>query len=453
MDSVPARLAEGEAMSWRSLLRDSAVIILGIFLIFFLFSVQTFLEQMRETLSSPQITGEAIIINTTGDDGLIHIIPSSPPEPPPSPPEPPLNPELACWMEGGLTPDDIVIGKDFFEGLACPEERKKDRVTAAVEDRCLTVAVGNAVHTNICAVDEGLLSFGLVLPPTAAAVAPPLTPERTYTGLMLFLAFLITMMIVWREYEVRERIREHLEHERESHHLPLPPEQIERRVIKAAPLFKEILSEEEKLLSSEDVQEIHEKLMQEQKMMITGAPLTHEEIGAYIRTFNALGKEISEELRHGNLSKARKKYLLLFPLYTRLYYAVDESRKRDLVDVIKYLHDQLNIMEKSRKIRHLIEEVYRDVEKHRVDVEQPPKEEMKVLKDDERKFTQIFSHLAGERREERPLEKKEVLKQIEKVHTTLQETPVETESLKSLQEELEDLKSMVYKGEKRKVKK
>ncbi|MEK6840322.1 MAG: hypothetical protein AABX72_05240, partial [Nanoarchaeota archaeon] len=266
-------------------------------------------------------------------------------------------------------------------------------------------------------------------------------------------AFLITLMIVWREFEMRERAREQLEHIKESHHKPLPPEQIERRVIKAAPLFKEILSEEEKLLNPLEVREIHEKLMQEQKLMIGGARLTHKEMSDYITHFNTLGKEISEELKHGNLPKARKKYLLLFPLYTRLYNSVDDAQKRELVDVIKFLHDQLNIMEKSRRIRHLIEEVYQETDKHRVDVEQPRKEDMKVLKEEHvAEAKHVFSQLAGERERQRQLGRKEVLQQIDKVSTTLQEQGVETPSAQSLQEELEALKRLVY-GDKKKEKK
>lgn len=427
------------------------IIILGIVLILVLFSLQAFFEQMRTSISS--VTGNAIIINTTADNPPVPtiIINHTSSDLPFVSQEQSFNPRLQCWVDGGLRADDIVIGKDFFEGFVCPE-KKKEIVTADVREECLVITVGEDVETDICSEDHGMLSFDVGLPSGAAAVAPAVPKERSYNGLILFIAFLVTLMIVWREFELRERSREQLEHAKESHHRTLPPEHIERRVIKAAPLFKEILSEEEKLLNPLEVREIHEKLMQEQKLMVGGARLTHKEMSEYITNFNNLGKDISEELKRGNLSKARKKYLLLFPLYTRLYNSVDDAQKRELVDVIKYLHDQLNIMEKSRRIRHLIEEVYQETDKHRVDVQEPQKEDMKVLKEEHvAEAKHVFSQLAGEREQQRQLERKEVLKQIDKVSTTLQEKGVETPSAQSLQEELEALKRLVY-GDKRKEK-
>lgn len=439
---------EQEGMRWerrgrlRALARDVAVILLGIMLVLGLFVLQSFLEGAREEVQGTVLTGAQIIINTTSTN--------PPPREPgvvitPQYPQVQHHPRVQCLMQGGLTEDDVHLAGELLEGVPCPERQKRE-VKAALVDKCLRISVGGELDTALCVEKEGAVSLDFAIPSVAPGQPPAVAVQRSFNGIILFVLFLMTVLWVWREYEMRERKLEERQKERQRYEYH-PVEEVEVKIIKSAPLFKEAVSEEERYLSPEEVREIHAALLREQQKMGEAPPLQREEIGEYIKGFNELGKEISRYLREGKLHKARRRYLLLFPLYTRLYYAVDEERKGELVDVMKYLHDQLNIMEKSKKIRHLIEEVYRDVEKHRVDVE-PEHEKIVVLRDEKEKAEGVFSSLSGEGG---PVRKKEVIRQIEKVQEHLERKDVPREqraTVKDLQAELEELKELVYHHEK-----
>ena len=434
-------------MTLKSTLKDGLVIALGIIIIISLFSLQGWMETWRKNIQDKEIlTGRQIMIDSPGAGDII-IGNGEDKKPKENKPDTTKqeDPNIKCLMDGGLTDDDVQIGGNFFKGIECPE-KKKDVIKAEIREHCVNVNVGQELDTKICIENRGMLNFGLEIPKQPEKAAGKPINLKNYNGLALFVMFLITLLLVWREFEVKERKRKEWERIREKH-VELPGEHIEVRVIKSAPLFKEIVSEEEKLLTHEEMIEVHEKLVREQKAAMEAKPLTTEEISECIKSFNAIGKDITEELKHGNLDKARRKFLLLFPIYTRLYNSLDEMRKRDLVDVIKYLHDQLNIMEKSRKIRHLIEEVYQHAEQHRVDKEPVEKtsEENKEIE----KAAKVFSQLGGETEKEK-IEKKDVLEGIEKMRESLIEgRTAEKKASNELRDELEKLKKLVY-GEKTK---
>ena len=434
-------------MTLKLILKDGLVIALGIIIIISLFSMQGWMETWRTNIQEKDVlTGRQISIDSPGAE-INHPGNDEPKRPPPKTEEQ-QDPNIQCLMDGGLTDDDVQIGGNFFKGIGCPE-KKKDVIKVEIKEHCMNVDVGEQLDTRICIENRGMLNFGLEIPKEPQKEVEKPLDLKNYNGLILFLLFLIILILVWREFEVKEKKREEWEHIKEKH-AELPAEHIEVRVIKSAPLFKEIVSEEERLLTHEEMMEVHEKLMREEKTAMTARPLTIEEVSEYVKNFNAIGKDITEELKHGNLDKARKKYLLLFPIYTRLYNSLDEMRKRDLVDVIKYLHDQLNIMEKSRKIRHLIEEVYQHVEQHRVDKEPVEKtsEENKEIEN----AAKVFSQLGGEMEKEQ-IKKKDVLEKIDKMHESLIEGKiVEKKAASDLRDELEKLKRLVYGQEKKKRK-
>jgi|GEM_PF-4355230 hypothetical protein len=430
-------------MSVVTLLRDIGIILLGILLVFTLFSLHNFMGAGKEFIDQNSLTGGFLMFNSSGAE-------DSPPPPttstPPVTVPPPMvtDPVLTCFMEGGLTADDIEIGGAFFKGFYCPAPVEKKPVTATLENKCLGIHIGGEIDSAFCFAGPNTLQVGLSLPRQPEGVTPPLIISKNYNALILFILFLVSMVLMWREFEMRER-RLHERELEKNRHLVLPSEQIDVKVITSAPLFKEIVSAEEQLLSPEEVKEIHEKLMKEEHQAIRAPPLTSDEVNEFIKSFNALGKEIADYLKEGKLDKARKRYLALFPLYTRLYHSVDETHQRELVEVIKYLHDQLNIMEKSKKIRHLIEEAYKDLDQHRVDQEQKPREKLVVLKEKETAH-EILSELTREKSNVEPLDKEDVLQNIEHLREKLQDAKKDTSrgTFKNIHEELEDLERLVY---------
>jgi hypothetical protein len=422
-----------------SVMKDSVVILLGIVLVLGLFAFQHFMGVVQEQGES--LTGRQISIGTNLPDQ-----PNKTPSPPSSVGhsiEHPIVPEtIQCLTEGGVTEDDVEITGSLLEGFPCEIDRERKEVSAEVEQNCLRLHVEDEIRTVICFDEDAGAQIGIVIPPRPHLDALDVEIGRNWLGLVLFLLFLITLFIVWREFEVREKALE--EQRLRRIRRELPGERVEVKTIKSAPLFREYVPEEERMLSAEEAENIHSTLVSEQSMALRATPLKREEIVGAIKEFNRIGKEISIYLREGKLVKARKRYLLLFPLYTRLYHSVDTFKQRDLVDVMKYLHDQIHIMEKSKKIRHLIEEAYRDVDEHRVD--QETTDEVKDLHKDVEQADQLLGQLSEERAN-KPLKKERVMGELDKFQDMVKDTSLPTtqkKAMKNLEYELETLKKMVY---------
>ncbi len=482
-----------------SFFKDSVVIFISILLILSLFGIHYYMEELHNEIKERApfqntITGSVIVV-TTSDVPLAPAINITKiPLPQPRPQYTDLT--LQCLSEGGLTPEDIAIGRNLFTAFSC-DTTPSTQAHVTRKGRCISLVIDGQLDNLFCFAGPQP-DVRVTIPSGGQAPPAPYTPRKNYAGLILFTIFLIISILVWREFEIRESAmeRRHREKIRRGETVTFPEEEIEVKVIKSAPIFKEILAKIEQKLSTEEREQIHKKLLQEQLSIESKERFTtikQEEIADAVKQFNTLSKEVSEELKNGKLHNARKKYLFLFPLYTKLYNSVPEDQQVQLLDIIKYLHDQMNIMEKSRRIAHLIEKAYSDIQAHDVKAEAQKKYVTPLWKEEQKQETRppqtpekqqeenqdlktvrtllegkdyalarnMFLRLGGKlptqkvyKKELTLYNKQDILDEIHKIHETLEikhtALPAEdntTQDTQELQKELEELRLLIEKGE------
>ena len=156
----------------------------------------------------------------------------------------------------------------------------------------------------------------------------------------------------------------------------------------------------------------------------------------------------------------------------------DQEKKEQLQTVITYLHDQIKILRKSRKITHLIEQAYKETHAYRTGTPQelPQKEETtqdtheqlnrlrehltnKDYIDLKQTFTDLGRHLKAPNKHKNVVgedwNRKDILDDIEIVHKKLEHAPTtqeDTETFRTLQKEIDDLHTLLTKKKKKKKK-
>ncbi len=351
-----------------SFLREGLIIALAFILILLLFFFQHLSNIAQEKIAAyrdgERITGNPIVI--TGPS-------QTPPET--SPPAATglyikqkyqqdfERKNVVCLTRGGVTVEDVFVLGNLLSGIDCALH--KQQVDVTIQDKCVLLRAEQDLYSVFCASADAP-SFRIVIPDAGPAPELIKTPKN-YNGLILFILFLLMLFLTWREFELRESKRERelkkKMREAEAQGKTFVPEEEEKKIvyIKAAPLFKDVEDIEKKHLTPEEIEQVHQRFVQqelERGIDVEFERLKKEEIADYITSFNTLVKKVVSHLQHGKLDDARRAYLLLFPLYTRLYASVDYTTRADLQSVLTYLHTQVQVMEKSRLIAELIEKAY-----------------------------------------------------------------------------------------------
>ncbi len=428
-----------------SSLREGLIIALALILILLLFFFQHLSNTAQENIAAhrdgERITGRPIVI--TGPS-------QTPPEvPPPTPTGLHIEQKyqqdferknVACLTMGGVTVEDVFVLGNLLSGIDCALHKKQVDVT--VQDKCVLLRAEQDLYSVFCASADAP-SFRITIPETGPA-PELLKTSKNYNGLILFILFLLILFLTWREFELRESKKERelrkKMREAEAQGKTFVPEEEEKKTvyIKAAPLFKDVEDIEKKHLTPEEIEQAHQRFVQqelERGREVEFERLKKEEVAEYIMRFNTLTKKVASHLQRGELDDARRAYLLLFPLYTRLYASVDYTTRADLQSVLTYLHIQLQVMEKSRFIGELIEKAYNVSEKKKEGV-QKAQEAIKSL-----------GGLAGEKKEA-GLVQESTLAHIDRVRSLLPQGTRSAEAAENLQRELDELRTLLEEGKK-----
>lgn len=272
---------------------------------------------------------------------------------------------MRCWRQHGVSVEDALVFGEILDKSGCKAEAKKKKVSVKIVNNCLNIDIESELYALLC-IDDKQPQMAIDIP-TGFGVAPPIVITKSYNSAILFLIFLLSILLLWGRYEVssfRERTLKRSVRFREG-------DVVEIKYIKPAPLFGEKPLQPK--VPIEEIEKIHKKLLSERSVReskeLERIKLKADEVNNYIKEFNELAKEANSQLQTGNVEEARRLYLALFPIYSRLYNTLDESSKAELQMVVKYLHDQTNIALRGTEIRGLIEEAYTEAEAHRVDRE------------------------------------------------------------------------------------
>lgn len=330
--------------------RNIAVFIVLMSILLILFSITTVISNLGLNVGE-SITGEVIVIrgseyedNVSISDGKI----SSE-----------LNDNLICWIQGGLTEEDIIVIGHFLRDIDCPSGEKRN-VNARVEGDCVILDVGGEASTKVC--PEGLkpvVDINLMSSLEDVLEVPPEdVPRKNYYIYGLFLITVITVLLFWREYEMsvktdlearaEEDYLKRKEEKKKAFEKALEEGRIKQREKKgkvvylpAAPVYNT-----QKAAKKRKEKEVLEKRGEKEKeKMEREAALRRNKL---VTEFNVEAESINKLIVAGKLKDSREKYLELFVVYSDLIKIVSERNRKKLDGVMQYLCHYLGALEKIK---------------------------------------------------------------------------------------------------------
>ncbi len=303
-----------------------------------------------------------------------------------------LNDNLACWIEGGLNEQDILVVGNILRDVKCPSADKK-KVHAEVKDGCVVINVENEAVAELCSKEnEPTINLELVKTPDVAAGFFPedlVVPEKNVYWYILFFIVLIMLVLAWREFEFN--IKHDLELMAEMAYLRRKNEKMKKAqkkeekkpeikeeviVVSAPPIYDEEVYKRK----LKEKQKIEEKLEKDSLMKKEERDLRRNKL---ISTFNKESEEINDLIISGELEDARKQYLELFEVYSELFALVGKKNKETLDRMMEYLCSYLAALEKIKGTRRALlrEKVQRDDETIKPAPEVMTMERMNEMKD------------------------------------------------------------------------
>ena len=269
-----------------------------------------------------------------------------------------LNDNLICWIDGGLTEEDLIVIGHLLRDVDCPDGEKRN-VNARIEGDCVILDIEDEASTKVC--PEGLkpvveidLTSGLEDLPEIL----PDAPQRNYYIYGLFIITLVTLLLFWREYELG--VKTDLETKAEKAYLKrrdgkrkafkkaLEEGRVKQREKKekivylpSAPVYDTKKAAKKK----KEKEALVKKEKKDVEKKIKDIAIKRNEL---ITEFNQEAESINKLIVSGKLKDSRKKYLGLFKTYTDLIKIVSERNKKKLDGVMQYLCHYLGALEKIK---------------------------------------------------------------------------------------------------------
>ncbi|MBT3865905.1 hypothetical protein HOF78_02245 [Candidatus Woesearchaeota archaeon] len=269
-----------------------------------------------------------------------------------------LNDNLICWIEGGLTEEDLIVIGHLLRDIDCPSGEKRN-VNAKIEGDCVILDIEDEASTKVC--PEGLkpvveidLTSGLDKLPEVL----PEAPQRNYYIYGLFIITMITVLLFWREYEMG--VKTDLESKAEKAYLKRRDEK--RKAFKKALEEGKLKQKEKKekivylpsapiydtkkaAKKKKEKESLEKKKKKDTEDKAREVAIKRNEL---ITEFNGEAESINKLIVSGKLKDSRKKYLNLFKTYTDLSKIVSERNRNKLDGVMQYLCHYLGALEKIK---------------------------------------------------------------------------------------------------------
>ncbi len=323
------------------------VVLLAVLLV--AFSITTVISDLSSRVGD-SITGEVIVIKGSGFEENVSIgsgkVASE------------LNDNLICWMDGGLTEEDLIVIGHLLKDVDCPSGEKRN-VNARIEGDCVILDVEDEVSTKVCpgglkpVVEIDLMSGLEDLPEVL-----PDAPQRNYYIYGLFLITLVTVFLFWREYELgvktdletkaEKAYLKRREEKRKAFKKALEEGRVKQREKKekvvylpSAPVYDTKKAAKKK----KEKEALKKKLIKEKEKKAREVAIKRNEL---ITEFNKEAESINKLIVSGKLKESRRKYLDLFKTYTELIKMVSERNKKKLDGVMQYLCHYLGALEKIK---------------------------------------------------------------------------------------------------------
>ena len=478
-------------MKLSDLMRDFAIIALFLIIVMIMFILQyassSIQREFNQKITSDSLSGRVVEIGGPAQPSQ-----PSPPQTPPTQPSPPpsgvviignktsevppveppppqlTNENLKCWNLAGIRYDDIRIIKNVLSGIKCEIKRERKSIDIGIKDNCLIIDINRETVTNLCTKEEQPPEIKIEIH-SGGEGAGEIVEKKNYYGWILFLLFILTTIFTWGKFEFKD-IKDKRLKEEFKHILEDVGGEVQIKYIELPPRYKGS-KEFPKKDVAEKIDDVHRRLIEErpieEKELFMKLKIKPEDFAEYINKFNELARQTNDLILNNNIKLARRKYLEVFPVYSKLYNSLDDQKRKEIQDVIKYLHDQINIMEKSRKIRHLIEEAYREIKQNKTEPQNKAEDsksystaglkDLSQLRDliesrEHEAAVKLFNEMYGKIKaiKDTPdikfeTEKKDILDEIDLIHKKLEEKyeSMEKEEVKELEKELNELRDLI----------
>ena len=386
------------------IIKDASMLVILMLAIGFLFTLQGLLEQTDYT----EITGDVIQVGRGQNQNTVVVgngEPKVPPKLPPKTPEEIANSNLKCWVKAGVTTEDLVIVGSLLRTTKCKEPTQKKEIKSSVENNCLKFNVEEQAYTDICVKKEETPDFNIALPTQGKGSVDVPSVKRSIWPIILFLLILFFTFGVWSWDEMRGTFKgsdfkryDELELFYGAHKLPT--------------YGKTLSFEERESAVSGKMDEIYTKLLREKEKRAVTKRLSQKEAEKMINKFNQLSQELYEDIKRNDIPHSIRHYNHLFDTFLQLYPSVHKANQQTLLKVVIYFGKQLALLQKSRKISHLIKEAYADTDKHKVAPRQTDQPGIMVPQDLETSMESL-KQLLKEAKDEK------ALKKYKKLFTTL----------------------------------
>ncbi len=314
-----------------------------------------------------------------------------------------IDKNIRCWVKAGIKDEDIMIIGDLLRNIECPDIEKK-QVKISRNESCINIDSEN-VDSDLCFDGKPNLNINLETGGKGLAEEKPgvITSYDNYLSYIIFILIYLFVMIIWREFEIRHPGK--IEEEKEIIY------------IKPAPWYEEKISKSEK--EKEIISDIKEFRLPIKEFM----EMKEEEISKKIEEFNEIAEKVDNLIKMERINEAKKLYVRLLRIYSGLYNSITLDKIGRMQGVLSQLRDQIRILSKSKKIAHMIEKAYQEIEHYKI---KPIKTETKI---DEKRL----QHL------------KELLKRDE-YGKARKIVKVKERSYKELGKELSNIRELIEKG-------
>ncbi len=329
--------------------RNISLVIVLLAVLLIVFSITTVISEFGSNIGE-SITGEVILIKGSGYEENVSIISGKVASE--------LNDNLICWIEGGLNEEDLIVIGHLLKDMDCPKGEKRN-VDARIEGDCVVLDIENEATTKVC--PEGLkpvIEIDLIGGFDGPSIELGSVPQKNYYVYALFFLAVITVILFWREYELS--VKTDLETKAEEAYLKKRDEKRKefKKALEEGKITQRKKTEKVIYISPAPVydekkaaKEKKEKIILERKTESENIKKERDDAikrNKLVTEFNKESEDINKLIVSGKLTESRKKYLLLFEVYSDLTKMVSPINREKLDEVMQYLCHYLGALEKIK---------------------------------------------------------------------------------------------------------
>ena len=312
---------------------------------------------------------------------------------------------VECWLENGLTEQDILVAGHLLKEIDCPKG-ERGNLSAVFKDGCIEISINGEGETKLCSERKNpVILIGLI----KTKEYPPGTfpegfdvPDRNYYWYVLFFLIIFVIVLFWRQYEInvksdieiraeRERLKKEREKEEKrkkylagvkiEHKKKKYKEKGEKEVVHVEPA--PFYDEEKARKREERERKLAIKIKKDEEK---GEKEVGKKKNKLIAEFNKLSEEVNKLIIGGKLVESRKKYFKLFKIYSDLITLVNKRNRMTLDSAMEYLCNYLGVLEKIKGVKRTgVEQKAREIKEKEETIKPKPQildmEQLETMKD------------------------------------------------------------------------